>query len=181
MIFCHPQAHFFHRKILSDLIQSSSSSSSSSSLGVCGSYDCDQIMALNSSNKGRNSDNGTDDPKNNNNNNNNNEIKEQSNNASISMRSCNDSNQTREEIYNQYNQQKHPTEQSESVIQRVTEISDRRAYFISSFFIGLSFCNSNLKSADVTPSVLDFIYRVNIYDGKKENMKISVNVSTRSL
>ena len=177
MIFCHPQAHFFHRKILSDLIQSSSSS-----LGINSSYDCDQVMALNSYSKGRNADNGTDDPNNNNNNNNNNnEMKEQSNNDSINIRSCNDSNQVREEICNQYNQQELRIGQSESVIQRVNERSDRRAYFISSFFIGLSFCNSNLKSADVTPSVLDFIYRVNIYDGKRENMKVSVNVSTRSL
>ena len=49
--------------------------------------------------------------------------------------------------------------------------------FTSSFFIGLSFCNLNFKSADVTPSVRDFIYRVNLYDRKKDTMTIEVAVS----
>ena len=49
--------------------------------------------------------------------------------------------------------------------------------FTSSFFIGLSFCNLNFKSADVTPSVRDFIHRVNLYDRKKDTMTIEVAVS----
>ena len=49
--------------------------------------------------------------------------------------------------------------------------------FVSSIFVGLSFCNNmNIKSADVTPSILDFVYRVNIYDGKKSTMGINVKV-----
>ena len=48
-------------------------------------------------------------------------------------------------------------------------------FFISSFFIGLSFRNG-LRTADVTMAVQDFLYRVNIYDGKKPGMEISVEV-----
>ena len=51
------------------------------------------------------------------------------------------------------------------------------AFHISSFFIGLSFCDRNFKSADVTPSVMDFIHRVNLYDGKREFMDVAVWVS----
>lgn len=49
-------------------------------------------------------------------------------------------------------------------------------FYVSSIFIGLSFCNQNMKSADVTPSILDFIYRVNIYEGKKLSMGVAVTV-----
>ena len=179
MIFCHPQAHFFHRKILPDVIgsfpSSSSFSTSSTSLGLTGSYDCDQVMSINYNSNSRNFDHDSDIP------NNKNELIEQGNNASNSIRNCSNSNKAVEEICSQRYQQEYSTGQNDLMIQRVPKILDGKAYFISSFFIGLSFCNSNLKSADVTPSVLDFIYRVNIYDGKKENMKISVNVSTRLL
>jgi hypothetical protein len=48
-------------------------------------------------------------------------------------------------------------------------------FFISSFFIGLSFRNG-LRTADVTMAVQDFLYRVNMYDGKKPGMEISVEV-----
>lgn len=51
---------------------------------------------------------------------------------------------------------------------------------ISSFFIGLSFGDMNFKSADVTPSILDFINRVGIYDKKKPSMEIVVTVSLYS-
>jgi hypothetical protein len=51
---------------------------------------------------------------------------------------------------------------------------------ISSFFIGLSFGDMNFKSADVTPSILDFINRVGIYDKKKPSMEIVVTVSRYS-
>lgn len=53
----------------------------------------------------------------------------------------------------------------------------RTSTFVSSIFVGLSFCNNmNIKSADVTPSILDFVYRVNIYEGKKATMGINVKV-----
>ena len=58
-----------------------------------------------------------------------------------------------------------------------TQTQKTSPIFTSSFFIGLSFCNLNFKSADVTPSVRDFIYRVNLYDRKKDTMTIEVAVS----
>jgi hypothetical protein len=51
------------------------------------------------------------------------------------------------------------------------------SFFVSSFFIGLSF-RSGLRSADVTAAVQDFLYRVNIWDGKKPGMEIAVEVCT---
>eukprot|EP00596_Hydrurales_sp_CCMP1899_P000116 CAMPEP_0119036968 /NCGR_PEP_ID=MMETSP1177-20130426/5024_1 /TAXON_ID=2985 /ORGANISM="Ochromonas sp, Strain CCMP1899" /LENGTH=774 /DNA_ID=CAMNT_0006997563 /DNA_START=278 /DNA_END=2599 /DNA_ORIENTATION=- len=50
---------------------------------------------------------------------------------------------------------------------------------ISSFFIGLSFGNMNFKTADVTPSILDFINRVGIYDKKKQCMEVVVTPCTQ--
>lgn len=54
----------------------------------------------------------------------------------------------------------------------------RRTTFISSIFIGLSFCNLNLKSADLSPSIMDFMYKVNAYSRKKTTMSINVVVRT---
>lgn len=56
------------------------------------------------------------------------------------------------------------------------EAPSQKVSYISSFFIGLSFCNLDLKTADVTPSILDFNYRVNIYEGKKPSMQVTVMV-----
>ena len=52
-------------------------------------------------------------------------------------------------------------------------------FFVSSFFIGLSFC-SGLFAGNVAPPIQDFLSRVNIWDGKKTRMEILVSVSTTS-
>ena len=57
-----------------------------------------------------------------------------------------------------------------------TEDNSRCITFISSIFIGLSFCNNNLKSADLSPSIMDFMYKVNAYSRKKSTMSINVAV-----
>jgi hypothetical protein len=50
--------------------------------------------------------------------------------------------------------------------------------YISSFFIGLSFRNG-LRTADITPSIQEFLGRVNTWDGKKPTMDLSVYPRTR--
>ena len=57
-----------------------------------------------------------------------------------------------------------------------TEDDSRSITFASSIFIGLSFCNNNLKSADLSPSIMDFMYKVNAYSRKKSTMSINVAV-----
>ena len=53
-----------------------------------------------------------------------------------------------------------------------------RTTFISTIFIGVSFCNMNLKSADLSPSIMDFMYKVNAYSRKNATMSINVVVRT---
>jgi poly(A) polymerase len=50
--------------------------------------------------------------------------------------------------------------------------------YISSFFIGLSFRNG-LRSADITPSIQEFLSRVNAWDGKAPTMDLCVYPRTR--
>ncbi len=55
------------------------------------------------------------------------------------------------------------------------EITMGGTCFVSSFFIGLSFC-SGLFAGNVGPAIHDFLSRVNIWDGKKNAMDITVMV-----
>jgi hypothetical protein len=46
--------------------------------------------------------------------------------------------------------------------------------YISTFFIGLSFRNG-LRTVDVTSNIQDFLYKVNIWDGKRKEMNINIS------
>ena len=49
-------------------------------------------------------------------------------------------------------------------------------FFVSSFFIGLSFC-SGLFAGSVAAPIQSFLSRVNIWDGKKDGMGVIITVS----
>ena len=199
MIFCHPQAHFFHRKISPN----NTEHLSSCAVAVVKSIDSNQIMGVsgvdnNSSSSNSNSNSSSSNSvyinnrgedsnssicyddnthvTNNNDNRKNNGFAEIINNNS---NGCNVISESSSGLFHHTDQSTENTLSTYDLInQRAQRDFHEEISFVSSYFIGLSFCNLNFKSADVTPSVLDFMYRVNMYDGKKESMKITVNVST---
>jgi hypothetical protein len=66
-----------------------------------------------------------------------------------------------------------------SSITSVTKTVPGGTFFVSSFFIGLSFC-SGLFAGNVAPPIQDFLSRVNIWDSKKNFMEICVKVGSGS-
>lgn len=137
MIFCHPQAKFFHRKV----ICRTSPNASSDSMQYA--HDCTDSESVYM-------------------------MKETTSAAAVRvMDESNLHNSSFEAV----------PQSGESGCHFRTP---SKTFYVSSIFIGLSFCNQNMKSADVTPSILDFIYRVNIYEGKRASMGINVTVSLMS-
>jgi hypothetical protein len=65
------------------------------------------------------------------------------------------------------------------LVATVTKTVPGGTFFVSSFFIGLSFC-SGLFAGNVAPPIQDFLSRVNIWDSKKNFMEICVKVGSGS-
>lgn len=137
MIFCHPQAKFFHRKVLCRTTPNVSSDSMQYARDC---LDSESVYIM----------------------------KETT--AAAAVRVMDESNLLISDCET-------VPQSGESGCHSKTHL---KTFYVSSIFIGLSFCNQNMKSADVTPSILDFIYRVNIYEGKRASMGIVVTVSYRA-
>jgi hypothetical protein len=141
MIFCHPQAKFFHRKIVCD------DSIFPSSIG---------------SNKG--------------------EVRERRSTESMYIMKDTAAAAAEGVLCDRDSPLLDQTTSAQPCLNQDSFEGSKTSTFVSSIFVGLSFCNNmNIKSADVTPSILDFIYRVNIYDGKKPTMGINVKVCALSV
>lgn len=140
MIFCHPQAKFFHRKIATDdsIAWNLGTDSNKSAVNRRTSIESTYMM------------------------------KETAAAAAEGLVEDNDC-PVQEQLLDGL---------SSDLFAESTEDDSRSITFISSIFIGLSFCNNNLKSADLSPSIMDFMYKVNAYSRKKATMSINVAVRT---